>query len=200
QPDAGCVEYRIRDRGRNDRGGGFARTPGFLGWPVDQFDHDLRHLREFEDRIALPVEAGDLRTGELHFLHQCAANGLDDVALDLVLQTVGIDYLTAVVTDVELRHSDAASRAVNFDLGDRANIGAHQLVFRVADAASLYDVAAGRFFRRGTFLPLGPLRHPAEHLDPALVGWVEIFQTEFQRVGARRPRPRLAEAVVARRL
>src|SRR5262245_38956865 len=196
QPDAGCVKHRVRDGGRNDRGRGLARTPRLFVWPVNELHHDVGHLREREDRIARPVEAGDLRAVELQLLYQRPAHGLDHIALDLALQAVGVDDLAAVVGDVELGDGDTASRAVDFDLGDRTNIGTHQLVLRVADAASLYDVASGRFSWRGTFLPLGQRSQSLKHLDPALVRGVEIFQTEFQRVHARRRRQLVDEAFV----
>src|SRR5262245_38045321 len=196
QPDAGRVEHRIRDRGGNDRGSGLARTPRLFVWPVNELHHDVGHLREREDWIARPVEAGDLRAVELQLLYQRPAHGLDHIALDLALQAVGVDDLAAVVGDVELGNGDTATRAVNFDLGDRTNIGAHQLVFCVADAASLYDVASGAFFWRGTFLPLGQRSQPLEHLDRALVRGGQTFQTEFQRVHARRRRQLVDEAFV----
>src|SRR5579885_555154 len=131
QPHAGCVEHRVGDRRGDDGGGGLARAPRLLVGPVDELDDDLRRLREFEDRIARPVEARHHRAVELQLLDQRAAHGLHHAALDLILQPVRIADLAAVVHDIEPGHADDAAGPVDLDLGDGADIGAHQLIFDI---------------------------------------------------------------------
>ena len=46
QPHAGGVEHRVRNRRRHHRRGRLAGAPRPLVRPVDQVDHDLRHVRE----------------------------------------------------------------------------------------------------------------------------------------------------------
>ena len=58
---------------------------------IDQREIDrLRRLGDVEDRIGHPVDAGDGLAVERDLLPQRAADALDDVALDGVLEAVGL--------------------------------------------------------------------------------------------------------------
>src|SRR5208283_752946 len=94
-----------------------ARAPRPFARTIDQIKHDLRHLREGEDGIALPVDAGDARAVELQLLLERAAHRLQDVSVELVPDAVGIDDLTAVVGDEEAGDLDGPARTIDLDLG-----------------------------------------------------------------------------------
>src|SRR4051794_39954829 len=83
KPDAGSVEDRVGDGAGGRARGAFAGPARRALRMVDQ--HDLDRLRRFghvEDRIALPIRAGDALGVELHLFPQGAARALHDVALD----------------------------------------------------------------------------------------------------------------------
>lgn len=84
-----------------------------------------------------------------------------DRTLELAFQAVGIDDLAAIMHEGKLRPADDAGAAVNFDLGNRANIGAAQLIFDVGDPTPLGDIAASILLRRRALLPLGERRQTA---------------------------------------
>src|SRR4029077_7200612 len=125
---------------RHHSRGRLARAPRLFGRPVDQVDEDVRHLGEGQDRIARPIEAGHGRTVECQLLLQGPAYGLDDVAFDLAQHAVGIDDLPAIVQHEELPGADLTGRALDLDLGDDGDIGAHELIFAVGHAAAGDDV------------------------------------------------------------
>src|SRR6266566_6433680 len=102
---------------------------------IDQHDIDrLRRLSNVEDRIGHPVDAGHVLRIELDLFPQSAAQTLHDVALDRVLEPIGIDDLAAVVSDRELAAPDLARAAVDVYLGHNRDAGATAL--RVGDAAA----------------------------------------------------------------
>src|SRR5215472_5548872 len=73
---------------------------------ADKVGLDLGNIRKGQDWIARPVEARDHGAVELQFLDQRAADGLQDVAVDLVAQSVGIDDLAAVMGHGDARDAD----------------------------------------------------------------------------------------------
>ena len=87
-PVASNTAFEIADGHHRRRR--LARAPRLFRWPVDQVDDDLGHLREGQDRIARPIEAGHHAAVEGHLLLQRAADGLDDVAFDLALTPSGL--------------------------------------------------------------------------------------------------------------
>ncbi len=97
-------------------------------------------------------------------------------------------------------HLDLAGRALDLDLGHRGDIGAHQLVLAVADAAAGDHVARLVVLGGRALVPLRQLRHPFEHLDAAFVGRVEILHSERQRICLRRRRELVDEAFVRKRV
>src|SRR5262249_49382991 len=128
QPHAGGVEDGIRDRRRYDRRRRLAGTPWPLPRPVDELDLDLRHIGESPDRIGPPMEARHGGLVEQELLEQAAAHGLDDVALDLVPEPIGIDDLPAIVADEEALDMDCTTLPIDLDLRNGPNISAHQVV------------------------------------------------------------------------
>src|SRR6185437_10013646 len=108
---------------------------------VDQREVDLlRCFGDVEDRIGLPVDAGDVLAVELDLFPQRAGNALYDVALDALLQAVRIDDLAAVVRDGEPLRPDLAGRAVDVHLRDHGDPRA--VALRIGDAAP-GDLVAG---------------------------------------------------------
>ncbi len=76
---------------------GFAAAEERQAGPVDDVDLDaVRHRIETQDRIGLPVDAGDPGVVEGHAFVQRPAHRLHDRAFDLVDQPVRIDHLAAV--------------------------------------------------------------------------------------------------------
>src|SRR5438105_12498017 len=124
---------------------------------IDQHHVDrLRRLGDVEDRVCHPIYAGHVIGVEFDFLPQGAAYALDDVALDGVLEPVGVDDLAAVVGDREFARPDFAAGAVDLDLGDDGDAGAAAL--RIGDAAATHRVTGLILARRGPRLPSGLFR------------------------------------------
>src|SRR4029453_4837966 len=111
----------------------------------------LRRLRDVEDGIGHPVDAGHGLGVELDLLPQRAAHALHDVALDGVAQAVRVDDLAAVVGHRELARPDLAGRAVDIDLGHDG--AARAVALRIGDAAAAHLVAGLVLARRGPRLP-----------------------------------------------
>src|SRR5437764_15142106 len=107
---------------------------------IDQHYVDrLRRLRDVEDRVCHPIHAGHGIGVELDFLPQRAAYALDDVALDGVLEPVGVDDLAAIVGDRELTRPDFPAGAIHLDFGNDGDTRAAAL--RVGDAAAADGIA-----------------------------------------------------------
>src|SRR5262245_33006352 len=84
ETDTGGGEDRVGDDGRDGAGCRLARAHRRLVATVDQHDLDgLRHLAEAQERIGLPVQAGDASSIEADLFFQGAAQRLNNVALDL---------------------------------------------------------------------------------------------------------------------
>ena len=149
-----------------------------------------------QDGIARPVETGDREPVVFELLYQRAADGLDDVAVELVLEPIGIDDLTAIVREVEFRHPDVAARPLHLDLGHRRDIGARQLVFAIGDAAAGDYVAALVAPGRRPLVPFRQGGGAVEHFDAALVVGIEIFQPELDGVSVCRRSKFVDEALV----
>src|SRR5690349_21863390 len=139
KPDTGRVEDRVGDRRRHDRCGRLTSAPRLLLRPIDQIDCDFGYVRERQNRICTPIEARHGRAVELQVFDKRSADRLDDVAFDLVAQAIRIDDLAAIMRDMEFLHRDLAGGSIDLDIGDRAYVGAHELVFDVSEAATLDD-------------------------------------------------------------
>src|SRR5439155_27008079 len=125
QPHADSVENRVGDRRTHDCRGRLARAPRPFLRPVDEIDDDLWYFRELQAGIALPVDARHGGPVPLQVLDQRAAHRLDDVAVDLVAQPVGVDDLAAVVRHEEALDADLAGAPVYLDIGYDADVRSH---------------------------------------------------------------------------
>src|SRR3954447_19611435 len=67
---------------------GLASADGRLIGAVDKYDLDLGNLGEGQDRVRLPVAAGDAVLVERDFLQKRAAERLDDIPFDLIAHTI----------------------------------------------------------------------------------------------------------------
>src|SRR5262249_59712212 len=105
-----------------------------------------------------------------------------DVALDGVLEPVGIDDLPAVMGDGELARPDFPAGAIDVDLGNDGDAGAAAL--RIGDAAAADRMAGLILARRGPRLPAGFFRRGLDHGDVA--PGLDVAQAEFDRVEAHR--------------
>src|SRR5262249_22581631 len=109
-------------------------------------------------------------------------------------QTVGVDDLAAIVGDVELRYRDFTALAIDFNVGNRADVSAAKLVFHIGESASLHHVAG----LRGAFrarLPAGALAQALQELAAARI--LEVLQPELQRIRADGHTDLIDEALVA---
>src|SRR6266480_4070825 len=154
----------------------------------------ISHLREPQDGIALPVEACHGGPVPLQVLDQRAAHGLDDVAVDLVAQPVGVDDLAAVMRHEEALDADLARTPVHLDIGHGADVCAHELVLDVGHSASLRGLACTAA-RAGARRPPGELAQPLHQFQAARI--FQIAQAGFERIGAGGRRQLVEEALVA---
>src|SRR5271166_4937431 len=128
QAYANRVEYSVGNRRWDHGGRRLSRAPWRLVRAVDELHNHLRHLRESKDWISCPVQARDARAVECHPLLQRPAQGLHDIALDLIFDPIRVDDLTAIMDNKEARNADVSRVAVDFDFGHGANIGAIVLI------------------------------------------------------------------------
>ena len=97
------------------------------------------------------MEACHRRTIEEKFLFQRAADGLDDVSLDLIRDAVGVDDLPAIVHEEKTLHADFPVPAIDLDLGHRTDISGRRPIFGIAEAPSSHDMVPGESPRRGCY-------------------------------------------------
>src|SRR5690242_627503 len=169
-----CREDGVGDGWSGGDGCRFARANRWLARLVDQLSNNIWNLRERQDGIALPVQAGDARWRELHFFFHGATQRLNHIAFDLVAHAVSIDDLPAVMCHDDPAYANRASRAIHRDLGNGGNVGLGVLVASECQAAPL---ATGKW--------VVPARAPRRRLKHRPRAWViEIAQAEYQRVDA----------------
>src|SRR5439155_2348445 len=154
----------------------FAHAQEALARPVEQHDVDLRHLVEAHDRIVGPRARRHARAIEAHRLLERPARGLDDAALDLVDDAVGIHDLAGVHRGHDARDPHATAAAIDADVGDERAVAGEILVPGERDAAA----APAAAFR--AWLPAGSLRRRLEHGAGARIA--QVAQPEFDGVGA----------------
>src|SRR5215203_1701783 len=170
-PDAQSRVNGVRDRG----GGGSLRgLPGTEGRliAVDEVYVDPRRRGEPQDRVALPVVAGDPAPVEADTLGRRPAGRLHRAAGQLVAGAVGIDHQPEVRSDGEPAYPQLG---LGPDLGDDRAPGPLVLVAGEADAAP------DRLRQRVT--PTG--FECGELDDRATAGVVEVREPEVDRVEAR---------------
>src|SRR5437899_4271388 len=134
---AGRMRQRIGERASSGALRGFAGAQKRLAGPVDDVHLEaLRRVREAQDRVARPVAAGDARIVEGRGFEARPADRLQDAALDLVLDAVGIDRLAAVDRGDDAQHAHVRSLALDLNFHRDRRIGGVVLVARVTEAAS----------------------------------------------------------------
>src|ERR1700737_2574814 len=100
------------------------------------------------------MEACPRRAIEEKFLFQRAADGLDDVSLDLIHHAVGVDDLPAIVHEEKTLHADFPVPPVDLDFGHRTGISGRWEILGIADASSNHGISLGGLPWRWPFLPL----------------------------------------------
>jgi hypothetical protein len=120
-------------------------------------------------------------SGEGDLLLERTAHRVQHVPLDLVLDAVRVDDLSAIMHDREMLDAELSTLTVHLDRGDSADIGAIELVLHKGDATAHRDVAA-LALRRRTAFPLGEACQPLQEFDTTRI--VEVPQPELERVGA----------------
>ena len=149
------------------------------GWPgpVDDVNLDaFGHRIETQDRIGLPVDAGDPGVVEGNAFVQRPAHRLHDRAFDLVDQPVRIDHLAAVDRRHRADQTRTAGLAVHLNLGSNGAIGRQILVARKGKAeAAILRRLSGRFFHPKPCAAFSITSRPR---------WiVEMLQPELDRIG-----------------
>src|SRR6185437_138906 len=96
--------------------------------------HGLGNIRESENGIARPTAAGDARAVELHRLEEGPACRLDDPALDLVADSVGIDGLAAIHGGHCSKQPRGAVASIDADFDGNRDIRGLILVSREREA------------------------------------------------------------------
>jgi long-chain acyl-CoA synthetase len=168
QAFAGGIRNRICDRGCGRPLPGFAAAEERLAGAIDDVDLDaVGHRVEAQDRIGLPVDAGDPGVIETNAFIQRPAHRLHDRAFDLVDQPIRIDYLTAVDGGDRTHQTRPPGLPVHFHFGGNGAVGREILVARKGEPKTAV-------LRR--FLALPPserLRRLVDDVAPA--GVVEMF-------------------------
>jgi hypothetical protein len=172
------------------------RSPRPFGRPIDQLDLDLGNFREGQYGVARPIETRHHAAIEGELLLQRAAHSLNDTPLDLCLDAVRIDDLSAIVNNTDLGDANLAGGAIDLDLGNSPDIGSRQFVFDVAAAPAPDDVAVDGPLRRGTRLPFRQSRQTVEHFEAALIGGIGMPHAEFEWIRIRRGRYLVEEAFI----
>src|SRR5262249_11469266 len=153
--------------------GGFAGAEPGLAGAVEQDGVERGDVAEAEDRVALPVGGGDAEAVERDLLAQRPARGLDEAALELVDDAVGIDDLAGVGGDRAAHETDGGGRVVDGELdGD----GAPALLVLVAREGQAAAATAARGPRLR--LPAEALGGGDEHVARARIG--EVAQAELE--------------------
>src|SRR5262249_12173102 len=120
---------------------------------------DLRHLGEAHDRVIGPRPGGHARLVEAHRFHQRPARGLDDAALDLVDDAVGIDDLARVDRGDDAADAHPAALAIDLDVRDQRAVAGKVLVPGEGEPTPARAVAAASRLPVGA--PSGRLDHRA---------------------------------------
>src|SRR5207237_4104632 len=129
---------------------------------------------------------------ESDFLEQSARERLQDAALDLRTQRVGIDDESAVVTTGHALHADRAGRTVDFGFECHRDVGLVVLVMHVRETAA----AAALSLRRrggGTRLPAKRRGCPPDDFDAPRIG--QRLQAELDRIALRSGGKLVSEAL-----
>ena len=171
---AGRIKNRVGDRRGTRHRCGLADAERRLVLPRQHQHVDLGHVGEFDDGVGAPFACRHRGAVERDFLHQRAAGGLDDVAVDLVPHAVRIDHQAGILSGDHARHADIAGRLVDGDVGDpgrprRAVAGKLAVhVERIGKAAPAHDVAFGhRLLPHRPWLPAGAFGHGVDEVDRA---------------------------------
>ena len=184
---------RIKDGVGNRRGAwdrrGFANAERRLILPGQHQHVDLWNIREGDDGVGAPFAAGHRVAVERDLFHQRAAGRLDDVAVDLVADAVGVDHQAGILTGDHAGYTDIAGRLVDGDIGNPGRprgAVARKLavnVQRVGKAPSAHDVAL-----RDRLLPdraRGPVRSLGNRVDKVnRTGIPEIAKAIFNGIDA----------------
>src|SRR5258706_3766807 len=193
QADAGRVIYRVGERSANRRARGLAGAERRFIRPVDQIYFKFGHVGESQNWITRPVDACYVRAIELHLLEKHPAYGLQNAALDLGANAIGVDDLSAIMGAADTFDLDASARALDRHLHAHRHEGLAVLVVDIGYAATTRDGGFCASARRRPCLPFHHRRHALDQLDAARI--LETAQAKLDRVDARRCRQLVGEAL-----
>ena len=170
-------------------GSGFADAERRLVLPWQHQHVDLGQVREFYDRISAPFAGRHRAAFERDFLHQRAAGGLNDIAVDLVPYAVRIDHQPGILPGDDAGHADVAGCLVDGDVGNPGRprgAVAGKLAVNVqciGKTAAADDIALGfRFPPYRARLPAGAFGDRVDEIDRALV--FQVAQAVLDRIDA----------------
>src|SRR5712692_4012274 len=118
-----------------------------------------------------------MRAIELHLFQKHAAYGLQNAALDLGTNTIGVDDLSAIMCAANTFDLDPAARAFDRYLHAHRNESLTVLVVDIGHAATTRDGGFCLSARRRPGLPFPHGRHALDQLDAARI--VETAQAKL---------------------
>src|SRR5215470_18474979 len=133
------VENGIGESRADGGAGRFAGADWRFSGAIDQLDVDVGRFREGQDRIAHPVDAGHPGPVEFHFFLEYPTERLQNAALDLGANAVGINDLPAVVRTNYPLHADRSARALDRDFDAGRDIALVMFVVDVGHSAPARD-------------------------------------------------------------
>ena len=191
QAHAGGVENGVGDRRRAWHRSRFADAQHGLARTRHVQHVDDRHFAEIQDGVTAPfaVRHGVLARLELQLLLQCAAGGLQHVAVQLLLDAGRVHQQTGVLPDDDAPHMDFAAVAVDLHIrhpGGPGRAKTRPLAVHVTGVgktlAAQQRTVAGLLLGLGMRFPAGARGRGTHQVDGA--GIVQMPQAVVDRIDA----------------
>ena len=142
----------------------------------------VRHIGKSDYRITVPIESLDSSRIKFHLFHQRAADALNNIPLDLIFESVGIDDESAVVGKDETFDRHVAGRLVDLHFGD----GAADRIRRglISPRRGRLPSLQSTLRRAKAFLANGPASTTAVKRFGAALVFAEVAQAKLHRIDA----------------
>src|SRR5204863_2086876 len=124
QPHTGRSKYRVPNRRRQAHNRGLSSASRRQIFAVDQHDFDQRSVSESWNTILCKVRVQNASIVEADGFKERATNRLHDCALNLITQTIRVNYCSALERLNYTADLDVACGAIDLHLGARAEIPA----------------------------------------------------------------------------
>ena len=156
---------------------GFTSTKERHSRTVDQYRFNFGRLGEVQDRVGIPIAAGDTLPVKLDLLVQGPAGSLGEAALQLVAQSISADDLTRISGDDCPLQVDVPTFPDDLELDRHSGIALPVFVLGEGDPPTSPLALTGFMC-----LPAHFLRSCLENRAGTLV--LEMVKAKFQRVDA----------------